>query len=327
MEAGGAFDDLLARKAVAIMDGGMGSTLEDRGVDVRNDLWGSIALVTPEGRLVNDQAHQDFVARGAEILIANTHNASLRACETFLAGGGIEHVDRDLADYLQSAPEDRRALALFEQLNQEAVASARRSGAQVVAAGIGSAEGAYARASSLSPDEVVRRQEPQAELLASLDIDLLIFETLTTRSELEGLAALMRRRRDLRVPFALGLTAGENGRTLAGVTMEESVRMFDGAPPAIAFVQCTRFDLVSGALRPLVRALGDRCPAGGYGNDGRRWVDRRWQGERISPEAYASVARGWVDDGAVVIGGCCGTGPAHIQKLAETLPRARPGSV
>ncbi|MHC4469341.1 MAG: homocysteine S-methyltransferase family protein [Planctomycetota bacterium] len=290
---------------VVLMDGGMGSTVEDRGVPVRNALWGSFALTTPEGLAVNDAVHADFVASGAEILIANTHNLLLSSCVEF-------HGDEGLG----GSPED-----LLDSLVRAAVASARRAvreGAEVaVAAGVGSPEGPYATESSLSPEEVARRLMPTVAAFERAGVDLVLFETLTTPSEIDAVARLAR---DAGlVAFGAGLTCGEDGRTLAGVTMADAVEMLLEAEPAALFVQCTGYDLVPRALDALAAALDGRAVAGVYANDGRVWRDMRWHGERVTPEEYAREAVRWRDAGARIVGGCCGTGPEHVAALARRL--------
>jgi len=65
-----------------------------------------------------------------------------------------------------------------------------------------------------------------------------------------------------------------------------------------------------------IAALG--VPLGAYANAGREDEALGWGA--TSPraaEAYADLAERWKDAGASVIGGCCGTGPLHIQALAE----------
>lgn len=278
---------------VVLLDGGMGSTIEDRGVSVRNALWGSAALLTSEGIFLNDLIHQEFREAGADVLTANVHNASLTACRAY----------------------NRDDLGLFERVNAAGVASARRAAgdACLVTAGIGSVEGPYAEVSMYEVDEIVTRLEPQTTLLRRLGVDLVIFETLTTENEISAVARLAR------APFAAGLTCGADGRTLAGVRVEDAVAVLLPAGPEAIFIQCTRYDFVSAALPQLVKALDGAALAGVYANDGRRWVDMRWHGDRVSPEDYVACALTWRDQGARIIGGCCGTGPEHIAALKAAL--------
>jgi len=305
---------LLARPGVVLMDGGMGTALEDRGIHCQSSLWSSFSLLTEEGREATDRLHEEYLAAGAEILIANTHNASLSACRDYLAGDGPS-VDLP-ADLDGVAPE-----VFLARLHRRALMGVRRAipeGADiVVAAGVGSAEGPYATSSHLSPDEAAAWLRPQVDVIRDLDVDLLLFETLTTASEIEAVASLAAEPGF--PPFGAGLTCGEDGKTLAGVTMAEAWALLREAGPTAAFVQCTRFDFVNRALAGLVEAAAGQCVPGVYANDGRVWEGRVWSGERVTPEEYAVAAVGWRDAGARIIGGCCGTSPEHVVELRKRL--------
>jgi homocysteine S-methyltransferase len=58
---------------------------------------------------------------------------------------------------------------------------------------------------------------------------------------------------------------------------------------------------------------------GAYAHHGG-WEPPHWIFHDITPEDYAEAALGWVSQGAQIIGGCCGIGPAHIAQLHERLP-------
>lgn len=306
---------------VILMDGGMGSAIEDRGISVRSAMWGSYCFVETYGREVNDQVHREYIAAGAEILITNTHNVRRSKCAEFLT-----HIDiKMLPEHITDVPDADRPSAFHQWIHDLAVESARRAipnGADIaVASCVGSVEplGPYAQESQISSEEACRRLEPELLLRRRAGVDLIIFETLTTRSEIEGVARLSHEH-DLG-DFAVGLTCGPDGKTLAGVSMQEAVDLLGEARPLVFFIQCTPFQHVQPALRQLVAALGPEQYAGVYANDGRVWKDRRWHGERTTPQRYAEEASAWKQIGARVIGGCCGTGPAHISALQALCTR------
>ena len=161
--------------------------------------------------------------------------------------------------------------------------------------------------------------QTHAELLAELAVDLLIFEMLSTRAEVEAAARIIDHlsARVPEMPVAVGFTCGEAGRTHGGVSMTEAARILEAARPRLWFIQCTRHDRVERPLRELGAQLGSARSIGVYANDGREWRDQRWHGERVSPAHYAEVARGWAELGVAVIGGCCGTGPDHVAALSR----------
>jgi homocysteine S-methyltransferase len=318
--AEGTFRRMLAKhQRPIIMDGGMGSTIEDRGIDVGTVIWGSYCFVDGQGLQINDQIHADFVAAGAEILIANTHNTRRAKCIDFLSS--ID--ESELPQPIAGAPEPDRPEMLQRWLHAQAVDSAKRaipSGAEIaVASCLGSVEpvGAYAKESQLTSDQAYQRLVTELEVRKNTGVNLIIFETLTTRSEIEGVARLAREN-DIG-DFAVGLTCRPGGQTVAKVSLAEVADILGDANPLVYFVQCTRYDCVKEALEQLQASLKQTDLTGVYANDGRIWQNRRWEGERTSPQAYAKEAVTWKQMGARIIGGCCGIGPDHIAELRSTL--------
>ena len=179
---------------VVLLDGGMGSTVEDCGVDVRNDLWGSYCFVSAKGREVNRQVHARFAAAGAEILIANTHNVTLEACHGFLLQAEGKAIS--LPAEVTSRTGEEKVAAFQDWLLEQAIADARAAvpgGRDMVVAGcVGSVEpgGAYATESGLTPEQGARLLAPVVQAHRRIGVDLFVFETLTTREELESVARL-----------------------------------------------------------------------------------------------------------------------------------------
>jgi S-methylmethionine-dependent homocysteine/selenocysteine methylase len=78
----------------------------------------------------------------------------------------------------------------------------------------------------------------------------------------------------------------------------------------------TDIEVVGKALPILRRAWSG--PLGAYPHVGE-WTPPHWVFSGISPQAFADKVARWVDDGAQVLGGCCGIGPRHIAALRKAL--------
>ena len=77
----------------------------------------------------------------------------------------------------------------------------------------------------------------------------------------------------------------------------------------------TKVEAIADAVRDL--------PIGAYANAGRPDERIGWQSSaEPGADKYAEFARQWIDAGATLIGGCCGTGPAHIVSLRKTISSA-----
>lgn len=308
---------LLSNAPFAIMDGGMGTQIEDRGFAVRTALWSSAALLSDEGRTINDAVHADYQRAGAELLISNTHNASLAFSSAFLKETGVAIPGFD-------TPRKLQALVIWEALQsmRRALGEAPR---EVIAGCIGSPEPPYIKSGTLTAEKIAQRLSTQVQMLAASSIDLLLFEMVSTKGELAGIELAMEELREKHpdLPVGVGFPCDESGKTHGGVAMRDVVRMLGKVKPDLYFIQCTRYDLVERPLSELLDALGHSKNVGAYGNDGRVWKDRAWHGERISPELYAEHAARWVQLGASIVGGCCGTGPEHVAALARLRDEMR----
>lgn len=348
----GFVEELAAGRGGLILDGAMGTLIEDEGVSIRNALWGSVALLTPEGQALTERLHRLYVEAGADVIMANSHNASLAHCQRFLlenpervapdpdsdaaAGSGVDapgllrRVNRAALDAARrgaraadNARPDPRA-ADPARADPRAAGGDRPNRRVAIAACVASPDTPYATRASLSPSEVADLLRPQVEVLLEGEPDLLIFEMCTTEADLVGVAELLGSlERAPEVGVGVGLVFGADGRLLGGLSVREAMAHLAPLRPASLFVQCTRWDLVERPLQDLVALAPRGCLVGAYGNDGRSWEGGRWVGDRVSPEVYAEAARGWWATGARVVGGCCGTTPKHIAALAERLEPLR----
>jgi S-methylmethionine-dependent homocysteine/selenocysteine methylase len=94
--------------------------------------------------------------------------------------------------------------------------------------------------------------------------------------------------------------------------------------PIAVLVNCLPAETAQAAVRELVRAAGG-VPVGVYANVGWTDPDGRWvQGDSVDPAVYAARASGWLEAGARIIGGCCGTTPEHIAQLRSMLDNTDP---
>lgn len=281
-----------------LIDGGTGTECERRGVPVLDGAWsGSAALSHPE---ILREVHRDYVAAGAEVIIANTFSTHRHALET--AG-----VAADFTAY------NRRGVELAVQARAEAGADE-----VVVAAGISNWTWTGPHPTL---DELRRQTVEQAAVLAAAGAELLILEMMVDvarmRATLEGAATAG-------LPVWAGLTCGSgDGRPVAGA----GSRLRDGEPLADAVAALRDHDVEVVAIMHTDVALVDECldvmldawdgPVAVYAHSGA-YVDNTWVFSGvISPDDYLRHARGWFARGVRLVGGCCGTGPEHLRALTS----------
>lgn len=161
----------------------------------------------------------------------------------------------------------------------------------------------------LSPPDPMPHHRRLADALHRSRVDLLLVETFPHVEE--ALAAVVAAR-ETGLPVWVSFTAGPSA------TLLDPIALRDGAQAAVArgvdavLVNC----IPATETRRFVRELaGLGVPFGAYANAGTRGDGIGWGSTADGPQRYADFAAEWIAEGATIIGGCCGTGPAHIAEL------------
>jgi S-methylmethionine-dependent homocysteine/selenocysteine methylase len=293
--------DWLQSGTPLLLDAAMGSDLDRRGLPTALPLWSARGLLE-QPELVR-QIHLDNLLAGADIITTDTFRTTART----LRKAGMDPARATALD------------ALGVRLAREAQAIAGRPDAYV-AGSIAPLEDCYLPTFDTDPDVALAEHRDQARSLAEAGVDFLMVETMPTSTE-AGIA--LQAAVETGLPATVGFVCmppDPDGpvRLLSGETLAEAVSRVSEFGPAAIFVNCAPPVVITAALREL-RALTS-LPLGAYANAGR--VDDRvgWSpDERMTGNRYAGYAREWLDLGARVIGGCCGTNPEHTAALRELI--------
>jgi S-methylmethionine-dependent homocysteine/selenocysteine methylase len=289
------FRDRLASGPPLLLDAAMGTELQRRDADTTLPLWSARPLLR-DPELVWT-IHGDEVGAGADILTANTFRTHARS----LAKAGLAE---------RSAELTARAIQLAHQ-------AAAAPGREVFVAGsLSPLEDCYRP--ELVPDDAALAKEhgAQARFLAESGVDLILAETHNTIRE--AVAALSAAKA-AGVPAILSMVTDGKGRLLSGEAIEDAARALLPLRPDALGINCVPAARLAGDLERLAAAApGVHLAA--YGNLGLPADDKGWAfTEELSPEAYAEHARRWLDLGARIVGGCCGTRPEHTRELRRLL--------
>lgn len=275
-----------------ILDGAVGTELEQRGVPLPAGLWSAAALRSHPGLV--EEIHREYVAAGAEIIVANTFRVAHRS----LASTGLDMDGERLA---------RQAADLAR-----AAVNACDSGSTCwIAASVGPVADCY-RPEDTPPDAVLRAEFQQTfAWLSAGQPDLLWVETMNTVREAAIVAELAQQ---ARLPFAINFILREDGYLLGGESLREGVEAVSPFNPLAIGLNCMP---PSGITRHLgmLRELTS-FPIAAYAHVGNATPLPGWSyAESLGPAEYAGEAVRWSELGARIIGGCCGTTPAFIALL------------
>jgi 5-methyltetrahydrofolate--homocysteine methyltransferase len=312
--AGQALRDLLDQR-IAVLDGAWGTMVQGAGLtaadyrgarlaDHPRDVTGDPDLLNLTRPDVVLDLHRQYLAAGADILTTNTFTAT----SIGQADYGLEPLVREM---------NLRGAQLARQAADEA-------GGRFVAGSIGPMNVTL----SLSPrvedpayrarsfDQVYAAYAEQIQALAEGGADLLLIETIfDTLNAKAAIAAAREVAADL--PLWISVTiVDRSGRTLSGQTVEAFWRSVEHAHPLVVGVNCA---LGAAEMHPYVTELSRL--AGTYTachpNAG---LPNAFGGYDQAPEETARLLGEFADAGMVnIVGGCCGTTPAHIAQLAATV--------
>ena len=269
-----------------LADGAMGTELSSRGASFGRS-FDELNLSAPD--LIAD-IHRDYVAAGSDIVLTNTF------CST------PTHLDRWAISHR------------FADINRAGVALARRGATAdtLVAGSVGP--------SNATADDRSAAFTAQIEVLLDAGADLLWFETFSDLDELDD--AIDAARALTTVPIIASVTFSRDGYTLRGATPEQVARHLAERPITGLGVNCSTGPLavsnvaqryrqaLSGSDAPFVVAL----PNAGFPEP---------RGGRIyypaTPDYLATSVHRLRSIGCRIVGGCCGTTPAHIAAMRQAI--------
>lgn len=285
------FSELLAARGVLVADGATGTNYQEKGLGlgVAPEEW---LFDAPELVL---ELHREFVEAGADLILTDTFGAtSIRLGDSPLQGRTRE-------------------------VNLRAVEIAREAaGDSVLVAGSLGPTGQLAEPlGPLGPDECAAAYAEQAAALAEGGADILVLETFFALEE--GVPAIRGVQSASDLPLVASFSFDMGTRTMMGVSPTDVVEAV--APFGIAAIgaNCGRSladaDLV---IAELLGAAGD-VPIWAKPNAGVPRMVGDHPVYEATPEILAEHARRYVEQGVKIVGGCCGSTPAHVAAIRAAV--------
>ena len=299
------FLDRLASGPI-LSDGAMGTMLHARGAALEQCLE-ELNLSKPDWVR---EVHLAYIRAGAEIITANTFRTHRRSLAK--AGQG------DRAEELTG---------LAVRLAREAVLACqdgcglgpRRE--RFVAGSLAPLEDSYRPDLAPSAAECELEHTEMAQHLAAAGVDLLLVETMNTIRE----AVLATRAAQATgLPVITAFVCREDGRLFSGEAVSAAVEAVAPLGVVGLCINCTPVPLIGKPfkeLRAAVQAVSKTPPLVGlYANIGQTDSIAGWSSTAdVSPLEYARLAAKWMEQGARLLGGCCGSTPAHIAALRMVI--------
>jgi homocysteine S-methyltransferase len=286
------FLDRLERGTV-LGDGAMGTQLYARGISY-DRCYDELNLTEPA---LVQRIHRDYIRAGAELIETNTFGANRYKLAPF----GLEDRVRDI---------NFRAVKLAREAREEC-------GEPVFLAGaIGPLGQPLDPVGTITLEEAQAAFREQADALLEAGADLIVLETFGDLGELQEAIRAVQGVCDLPIVAQVSLT--DDGRMLAGETPAEVARTLAGNRVDVIGVNCgvgpqSTLDAVSQMALPLFAHLSAMPNAGAPSRTDGRYL------YFSTPEYFAEYTRRFVGAGVRLVGGCCGTTPAHVTAMRTAL--------
>lgn len=282
-------------KGPILFDGGLGTEIYHRGVFI-NKCYEELNITNPE---LIAQIHEDYKSAGADVITTNTFGANY-----------FKLNKHSLSDKLYD-------------INYNGAKIAKKvAGDDIFVAGsVGPIDVQIEPLGKLSIDEAKEYYKAQLKPLIEGGIDLIIFETFLNYERLKIAVDSAKEITDL--PIIAQLTIDDDGSTLTGASIEVTVKELDTLGVDVFGVNCTvgpqSILMWLEEARKFTSSNLSLAPNAGKPKniDGRNIY-------LTSPEYLGEYTKHYIHSGANIIGGCCGTTPAHIAKMRAMLDSIKP---
>ena len=284
----------IVSKSIFLLDGATGSELDRAGVHVGMPLWSANAIL--EAPEILKQVHIAYLEAGSQAIITNTFRTHERSLAKVGMGNRAKELTQRAVEIAQSAR---------DEVNTDAL----------VFGSVAPLEDCYKP--KLAPLSKVCEEEhaKMIDHLVNAGVDLVLIETMCSAGELCAASiAAMERTDDWAVSMCL--KQDSIGILLDGNPIAEFI-------PALARarfmgINCYPATTLAEQVAYLRSIAPAHMPIAAYGNVGYADDEGGWiNTDAIDPERFAEYARKWVDAGASIIGGCCGTTPGTIAAIGK----------
>lgn len=281
----------LVKKGPVLLDGATGTNLQKAGMPVG---------VCPEQWILENSEvlidlQKRYVEAGTDILFAPTFTASRIKLKEYGLEDHLEEMNRKLVALSKEAAKGTNALVAGDLT---------MTGEQLYPLG------------DLMFEDLVDVYKEQAKIIAEAGADLFVVETMMSLQECRAAVLAIREVCDL--PIMVSLTYNEDGRTLYGTDPVTAVVVMQSLGADAVGMNCSTGP--EAMLEPIAKmAEYATIPLLAKPNAGMPELIDGQTVFNVEPEEFAEVGKKLVEEGAAIIGGCCGTTPEHIRALKEAV--------
>jgi len=295
---------------ITLIDGAMGTQIRARGYEVpshHSSIWSAQALM--DNPHIVKEIHKDYISAGAEIITTNNYAVTQNLLERENLGHRLEELTSLSIDIAREAKKE--------------------SGKNIkIAASLPPLDTSY------RPDLVGDITSIEKKYMEIVDIvkdrvDLIIIETMSSSMEASGALSACAKA-DIEVWLGYTLQGIRKNILPSGENLIDAINKVKHFNISAYVINCSSANITTEAIKLLSNEIDK--PFGGYANsvnvsqiiNSENEVDNaeNMQVEHqqlINALDYSVIVKNWIDDGATIVGGCCGTSPEHIKKISDLI--------
>lgn len=285
------FKQYLEEKELVFLDGATGSNLQKKGLPFGEcaEKW------ITENSDVLIELQKEYIEAGSNIIYAPTFGANSIKLKEYGLEEETVSLNKKLVEISKNAASDKALVA----------GDLTMCGQTVEPLG------------ALKLEALIASYEQQVKAVDEAGADLIIIETMMSLQETR--AAVIAAKNVSSLPIMVSMTFGENGKTLYGTSVKTAAVVLDalgvdaigmncssGPDKMVPFIK----EIKEVSNLPVIAKPNAGLPV--LGKDGETVYD-------MKADAFAGYVKELVNEGAVIIGGCCGTSPEYIRALKNEV--------
>ena len=326
-----------------ILDGAVGTQLQDMGVPMHPVAWCGPANVTHPSSVL--MMHERYIRAGADVITTNTFSTVRPMLENAGYGDYVQEINARAAHLAQEARHraaDGRPVYVAASTSSHIVGRNPRTGHIGIGGAYGPGAGlrSYPESARIPVSELEDYYGEMTSVLAEAGVDLFLVEPMGRDNESRLIQVKAAKATGL--PVWVGFDAfvdadgavilGSQARTVApppgareiddNMPLADAVAEIRAAEPDVMAVFHSRISDTNAGLEVLFNEWSG--PAMAYPDAGRndyvqKWQDRETANEE-TPDELTEAAQAWVGQGVQIVGACCGFGAEYIEPLRGALP-------
>ena len=292
----------LENNDIIILDGAIGAELEKKGATMHKDLWcGTCSVESPD--LVK-KVHEEYISAGADIITTNTYATTPIAMKQYGFDNQIDEFNKKSV-----------------QLAKEAI---KNSNKDIAIAGSVSTFGSLYK---YGLEAMKPGFKEQLNILSNEGVDLIILEAMSSQADIVETIVECSSQTKLPVWLSISCVIDDNtNKVMLGFSdtfdtdtnvyedFETSMDNFSKIHQGPILIAHSDIEVTGQAIKIAKKKFNGVL--GAYPNRGH-YEKPHWKFvDNITPSEYLEKARSWVDDGAQIVGGCCGVGVEEIKAIS-----------